>query len=81
MDSNKPTIVATVEAASNVLRNLGFLGADAVVPKPSNLSFQVDGWRVYDPKKEYERLKESDQAKRRKYLKYKTLCNRCRVFR
>ena len=44
MDSNHPTIVPTQEAASNVLRNLGFLAVDAVAPKPSNCTFQSDGW-------------------------------------
>ena len=44
MDSLKPPVAATVEAASNVLRNLGFLAEDAAVPEPSNHSFQNDGW-------------------------------------
>ena len=43
-DSISPPSAANAEAASNLLRNCGFLAGDALAPQPSNRDLQQDGW-------------------------------------
>ena len=43
-DSISPPVAANAEAASNLLRNCGFLAGDALAPQPGNRDLQQDGW-------------------------------------